>query len=69
MEQLECSTEERRDAIKEFGAKESLFLRISRQRMAMHDFQTIKVLPFASIGEAPVGREGGVLWWGRAEAE
>mmetsp|Transcript_15628 Transcript_15628/g.22947 ORF Transcript_15628/g.22947 Transcript_15628/m.22947 type:complete len:326 (+) Transcript_15628:211-1188(+) len=67
MEQLECSTEERKDAIKEFGAKESLFLRISRQRMAMHDFQTIKVIGRGAFGEVRLCRRAQDEEGGEAE--
>jgi serine/threonine protein kinase len=56
MEQLQCSNEERSDAIKEFGAKESLFLRIRRQRMGMDDFETIKVIGRGAFGEVRLCR-------------
>ena len=56
MEQLQCSKEERTDAIKEFGAKESLFLRIRRQRMCMDDFETIKVIGRGAFGEVRLCR-------------
>ena len=51
MEQLQCSTEERTDAIKEFGAKESVFHRIRRQRMGLVDFDTVKVIGRGAFGE------------------
>ncbi len=56
MEQLQCSSEERTDAIKEFGAKESLFLRIRRQRMGIDDFETIKVIGRGAFGEVRLCR-------------
>ena len=56
MEQLQCSKEERTDAIKEFGAKESLFLRIRRQRMCMDDFETVKVIGRGAFGEVRLCR-------------
>jgi hypothetical protein len=44
------------DALKEFGAKESLFLRIRRQRMGIEDFETIKVIGRGAFGEVRLCR-------------
>ena len=46
------------DALKEFGAKESLYLRIRRQRMGIEDFETIKVIGRGAFGEVRLCRSG-----------
>ena len=42
LDQLQVTNEERQDAIKEFGAKESAYQRIRRQKMSIADFETVK---------------------------
>ena len=56
MEQLQCTSEERTDAIKEFASQESAFLRIRRQRMGIDDFEAIKVIGRGAFGEVRLCR-------------
>ncbi|KAJ1490561.1 hypothetical protein T484DRAFT_1776961 [Baffinella frigidus] len=51
----QVTKEERQDAIKEFGAKESAYQRIRRQKMAIVDFETVKVIGRGAFGEV-IGR-------------
>mmetsp|Transcript_60896 Transcript_60896/g.144341 ORF Transcript_60896/g.144341 Transcript_60896/m.144341 type:complete len:530 (-) Transcript_60896:88-1677(-) len=56
LDQLQVTKEERQDAIKEFGAKESAYQRIRRQKMAIVDFETVKVIGRGAFGEVRLCR-------------
>lgn len=59
LDQLECSQEERAEAMKEFGAKETIYQRISRQKMSMSDFTVLKVIGRGAFGEVRLCRRKG----------
>ncbi|EKX36925.1 hypothetical protein GUITHDRAFT_116948 [Guillardia theta CCMP2712] len=59
LDQLQCSQQEREDAIKEFGENESRYRRIVRQKMSINDFLTIKVIGRGAFGEVRLCRGKG----------
>ena len=56
LDKQQCSQDQREDALRELGAEESLYQRISRQKMSIDDYETIKIIGRGAFGEVRLCR-------------